>query len=152
VEAIAARLDAARALLPDGERHAPYNGLRTPMPPWDYVLTDDALLARGRFTHGHTGPPGCVHGGWIALAFDEVLGWTNFRAGVGAMTAHLGIRYRKPTPIGAAVEFRVPWPEVNDRRVHTNATLTADGIVTAEAQGLFINFQGRAAPDLPRQD
>ncbi len=149
VEAIAARLGAARGRLPEGERHAPYNGLRTPMPPWDYVATDDALLARGRFTNGHTGPPGCVHGGWIALAFDEVLGWANFRAGVGAMTAHLHVRYRKPTPIGAAVEFRVPWPEVHGRRVHTDATLTADGVVTAEAEGLFILFQGPAVPVPP---
>ena len=146
VEAIASRLEAARLRLPDGERHAPYNGLRTPMPAWDYVTTDDALLAHGRFTNGHTGPPGCVHGGWIALAFDEVLGWANFRAGVGAMTAHLGIRYRAPTPIGAPVEFRVPWPEVHGRRVHTKATLTADGILTAEADGLFIHFQGRVMP------
>ena len=122
------------------------------MPPWEYVTTDDALLARGRFTNGHTGPPGCVHGGWIALAFDEVLGWANFRAGVGAMTAHLGVRYRKPTPIGAAVEFRVPWPEVHGRRVHTNATLTTDGVVTAEAEGLFIHFQGRVAPFTSRPD
>ena len=146
VEAVAAHLETARAQLPEGERHAPYNGLRTPMPPWDYVTTDDALLAHGMFTNGHTGPPGCVHGGWIALAFDEVLGWANFKAGVGAMTAHLGIRYRKPTPIGAAVEFRVPWPEVHGRRVHTHAVLTADGVVTAEAEGLFIRFPGPAAP------
>jgi acyl-coenzyme A thioesterase PaaI-like protein len=149
VEAIAARLEAARARLPEGERHAPYNGLRTPMPPWEYVATDEALVARGRFTNGHTGPPGCVHGGWIALAFDEVLGWANFRAGVGAMTAHLGIRYRRPTPIGAAVEFHVPWPEVHGRRVHTNATLTADGVLTAEAEGLFVHFQGRVMPVPP---
>ena len=68
------------------------------------------------------------------------------------MTAHLGVRYRKPTPIGAAVEFRVPWPEVHGRRVHTNATLTTDGVVTAEAEGLFIHFQGRVAPFTSRPD
>lgn len=146
IEAIASRLEAARDRLPEGARHAPYNGLRTPMPPWEYVSTDDALVARGRFTNGHTGPPGCVHGGWIALAFDEVLGWANFQAGVGAMTAHLGIRYRAPTPIGAAVELHVPRPEVHGRRVHTRGTLTADGVVTAEAEGLFIRFQGPVPP------
>jgi acyl-coenzyme A thioesterase PaaI-like protein len=149
IEAVAARLRLVQDTLPEDGRHAMYNGLRTPMPHWDYVTTDDALLARGRFTNAHTGPPGCVHGGWIALAFDEVLGWANFQAGVGAMTAHLGIRYRKPTPIGAAVEFRVPWPEVHGRRVHTNATLVADGVATAEAEGLFIHFQGRAMPVPP---
>jgi acyl-coenzyme A thioesterase PaaI-like protein len=146
IEAIAARLRRVQDALPDDGRRATYNGLRTPMPRWDYVTTDDALLARGRFTNGHTGPPGCVHGGWIALAFDEVLGWANFKAGVGAMTAHLGVRYRKPTPIGTDVEFRVPWPEVHGRRVHTDATLVTDGVVTAEAQGLFIHFRGRAMP------
>jgi len=149
IDAVAARLRRVQDALPEDERHAMYNGLRTPMPHWDYVTTDDALLARGRFTNGHTGPPGCVHGGWIALAFDEVLGWANFKAGVGAMTAHLGIRYRKPTPIGAEVEFRVPWPEVHGRRVHTRATLAADGVVTADAEGLFIHFQGRALPAPP---
>ena len=121
------------------------------MPRWDYVATDDLLLAqRGRFTNGHTGPPGCVHGGWIALAFDEVLGWANFHAGVGSMTAHLGVRYRKPTPIGADVELRVPWPSVHGRRVHTRATLVADGVLTAEAEGLFIRFLRPAGPPKPR--
>jgi acyl-coenzyme A thioesterase PaaI-like protein len=151
VAAIAARLEAARAHLPEGERHARYVGQRTPMPAWEYSRTDEGLSARGRFTNGHTGPPGCVHGGWIALAFDEILGWSNVEHGTPAMTGHLGIRYRKPTPIGADVEFLVRAPEVRGRRVHTSSTLRVDGVVTAEAEGLFVHFIGRASPLPPRR-
>ena len=53
-----------------------------PMPEWTFEQDDDGLTASGQFTNGHTGPPGTVHGGWVAFAFDEILGWANVQAGL----------------------------------------------------------------------
>src|SRR5262245_14935643 len=114
------------------------------MPKWDYKEDDDALVVRGMFTAAHTGPPDNVHGGYVAGAFDEVLGWACAKSGNPAVTGKLTVRYRRPTPLNVPVEFRAPWPRVVGKRVHAEATLTADGEVTAEAEGLFVLVDRRA--------
>ena len=136
-------IEAARDRLPLDQRLIPFDGQRAPMPAWEFELHGDGLVARGRFSNGHTGPPGTVHGGWVAFAFDEILGWANVQAGFPSMTGKLTIRYRKPTPVGVPVEFSVPWPRVEGKRVHVHGTLSVDGSVTAEAEGLFVHFKGR---------
>jgi acyl-coenzyme A thioesterase PaaI-like protein len=143
LDRVSAALEAACAALPSEQRFIPFDGQRVPLPRWDFESLDDALVARGRFSDGHTGPPGTVHGGWVAFAFDEILGWANVEAGAPGMTGRLTVRYRRPTPVGVPVEFRVPWPRVDGKRVHVHATLTAEGVVTAEAEGLFVHFEGR---------
>lgn len=138
-------LAAACDALERDNRFIPFDGQRVPMPEWTFEVDDGAFTARGMFTNGHTGPPGTVHGGWVAFAFDEVLGWANVQAGYPSMTGKLTIRYRKPTPIGVPVEFRVPTPRVEGKRVLVRATLTAlPDSLTAEAEGLFVHFPRRS--------
>ena len=146
LDRVSSTLEAACSAVVPAPRVVAFDGQRPPMPEWTYEQDGDGLLASGRFTNGHTGPPGTVHGGWVAFAFDEVLGWANVRAGHPSMTGKLTIRYRKPTPIGVPVEIRVPWPTVAGKVVHVRATLSAAGVVTAEADGLFVHFKGRRAP------
>jgi acyl-coenzyme A thioesterase PaaI-like protein len=140
---VSSALEAACAQLLPEQRFIPFDGQRAPMPAWTFEEDDDGLTASGQFSNGHTGPPDTVHGGWVAYAFDEILGWANVQAGFPGMTGKLTIRYRKPTPIGVPVEFRVPWPSVTGKVVHAHGTLTADGTITAEADGLFVHFHGR---------
>lgn len=143
LDSVSATLEAACGELPPERRFIPFDGQRAPMPEWTYELDDDGLTASGQFSRAHTGPPDTVHGGWVAYAFDEILGWANVHFGYPSMTGKLAIRYRKPTPIGVPVEFRVPRPRVSGKVVHVHGTLTAGGIVTAEAEGLFVHFDGR---------
>jgi acyl-coenzyme A thioesterase PaaI-like protein len=138
LDRVTTALEAARDALPSARRFVPIDGQRVPMPAWEYVDDDDGIVARGAFSNGQTGPPGAVHGGWVAFAFDEILGWANVHAGCPGMTGKLTIRYRRPTPVGVPVEFRVPRPRVEGRRVHVHATLTAGGALTADAEGLFV--------------
>ena len=84
-----------------------------------------------------------MHGGWVAFAFDEILAWSIVHAGYPGMTGRLTIRYRKPTPVGVPVEFRVEPPRVAGKVVHVHGTLTAGDTITAEADGLFVHFKGR---------
>jgi acyl-coenzyme A thioesterase PaaI-like protein len=79
-----------------------------------------------------------VHGGWIALAFDEMLGMANIASGHPGMTGRLSVRYRRPTPLHSPIEFEAWTEEVDGRRVVTRGTLSVDGVVTAEAEGLFV--------------
>ena len=113
------------------------------MPEWTFEQDDECLTASGQFSKGHSGPPDTVHGGWVAYSFDEILGWANVQAGFPGMTGKLAIRYRSPTPIDVPVEFRVPRPRVSGKVVHVHGTLTANDVITVEAEGLFVHFQGR---------
>jgi acyl-coenzyme A thioesterase PaaI-like protein len=114
----------------------PANPLAPPMP--IEVGADGSVRSEVTMRPIHEGPPGGVHGGWVASLLDQLLGAANIAYGVGAMTAELTIRYRKPTPIGVPLSLRARTDSIDDRRVRASGEIVADGVVTAEAHGLFI--------------
>jgi acyl-coenzyme A thioesterase PaaI-like protein len=120
---------------------SPLVGVVSPhAPPIEYEYRDGRLFGRGIFHAAYEGPPGYVHGGWIALGFDEILGMANIASGHPGMTGRLNIRYRRPTPLHRPVEFEGWTDQVDGRRVVTRGTLTVDDSVTAEAEGLFVKI------------
>ena len=46
-------------------------------------------IATVTFGSAYEGPPGCVHGGYVAAAFDEMLGFVQSLGGNPGMTARL---------------------------------------------------------------
>lgn len=118
---------------------SPLVGRISPLaPPIEYEYRNGRLEGRGVFHAAYEGPPGYVHGGWIALAFDEMLGMANIASGHPGMTGRLSVRYRRPTPLHRPVAFDAWTEEVDGRRIVTRGTLSVDGVVTAEAEGLFV--------------
>lgn len=88
-----------------------------------------------------TGPPGMVHGGVIALAFDELLGATNVCLELGAFTGTLSVRYERPTPIETEVQLEARIDRTEGRKVFTIGTISHAGAVTARAEGIFIRTE-----------
>lgn len=119
--------------------------LNAAAPPFDWTFSSGRMRARGVFGTAHEGPPGYVHGGWVALAFDEALGIANVAAGNPGMTARLTIRYRRPTPLHAEIVLDAWTARVEGRRIHTVGTMSAGGVVTAEAEGIFVNIGAERA-------
>ena len=118
---------------------SPVVGLASPIaPPLKWEVVDGTVHAHGIFPTACEGPPGYVHGGWIALAFDEVLGLANVAAGHPGMTGRLTVRYRRPTPLRQEVHFDAAVTRVEGRRIVTRAALAVDGDLTAECEGLFV--------------
>jgi acyl-coenzyme A thioesterase PaaI-like protein len=95
----------------------------------------------GRVRRRVRGPPGCVHGGFIAAAFDEVLGMTQSLGGPPGMTGRLEISYRSPTPLHRLLRFEGRIERVDGRKIHTRATLHHGQALCAEAYGLFISVK-----------
>ena len=102
-------------------------------------------VTRGAVNFGVTfeGPPGCVHGGFVAHFFDQILGQHNLWAGIPAMTASLTVRYRRGTPILRELTFEVTHELSADsegvlRKVTTRSALAAEGVTFSEAEGLFV--------------
>ncbi len=104
-------------------------------------LRPDEDTVRGSVTFGsaYEGPPGCVHGGYVAGAFDELLGATQSLSGAAGMTGTLRVLYRSPTPLNRPLELAGWIREIDGRKIHTEGTLHADGELCAEAEGIFIS-------------
>lgn len=123
---------------------SPVVGEASPLSPrldWEVVERPGggtAVEGRGAFGAPYEGPPGFVHGGWVACAFDEMLGIANIVAGQPGMTARLTVHYRRPTPLFRELRF-LAWVErVEGRRITTRGELYDGDTLTAEADGLFV--------------
>ncbi len=84
------------------------------------------------------GPPGCVHGGFLAHLFDCILGQHNLNVGVPAMTGSLEVRYRSPTPLHTDLTFEIRSDPPEGRKIKTRAELRTASMLCAEAEGTFI--------------
>lgn len=119
---------------------SPLIGLSNPMAPPIRLGVDDGTV-RGSVTFGaaYEGPPGHVHGGFVAAAFDEVLGFTQSLTGSPGMTGTLTIRYRRPTPLHVELRFEATVVRVDGRKIFTEGRVYAGETLTAEAEGLFLS-------------
>ncbi|MFP8878403.1 MAG: PaaI family thioesterase, partial [Myxococcota bacterium] len=119
---------------------SPLIGLANPLAPPIRISASGDMTAEGVVTFGsaYEGPPGCVHGGFIAAAFDEVLGFVQSLGGSPGMTGTLTVKYLKPTPLRIELVFEARLLRIEGRKIFTEGCVRADGLVTAEATGLFI--------------
>jgi hypothetical protein len=139
---------------------SPIVGEASPLSPrldWEAVPGANGVPeveGRGTFGAPYEGPPGFVHGGWVACAFDEMLGIANIAAGQPGMTARLIVHYRRPTPLFRELRFRA-WVEgTSGRRIMTRGELWDGETLTAEAEGLFVQPRPELAEQYfgPRDD
>ncbi|MEO6123173.1 MAG: PaaI family thioesterase [Ilumatobacteraceae bacterium] len=137
----------AEGSLADGPQNfidfSPFIGVLNPLAPPIAVSFDDNGDVLGHCTYGaaYEGPPGCVHGGFIAAGFDEVLGFAQAYSGKPGMTGNLNISYRSPTPLGREVRYVGRLDRVEGRKIYCSATLSHGDTLCAEAQGLFISMK-----------
>jgi acyl-coenzyme A thioesterase PaaI-like protein len=121
---------------------SPLIGQLNPLaPPIHLEVVDGSVVGTVVFGDAYEGPPGCVHGGFIAAAFDEVLGMTQSWGGPPGMTGKLEITYRSPTPLHRPLRFEGRIQRVEGRKLHTSATLHEADTLCAEAYGLFISVK-----------
>lgn len=95
----------------------------------------------------YQGPPGSVHGGYLAAMFDSLLGVLPYRLGGrrGAFTGRLTVRYRALTPLDTELVLTGRVTDARTRRFTAAGQCHAEGVLTAEAEALFV----RPAADRP---
>jgi acyl-coenzyme A thioesterase PaaI-like protein len=121
--------------------HSPFIGLANPLsPPMSLDYSADRVVGRVTFGSAYEGPPGCVHGGYVAAAFDELLGATQSLSGTQGMTAHLEVDYRRPTPLNTPLVLEAWLDRREGRKIWARGTLHAGDELRAEAEALFIAF------------
>ena len=120
---------------------SPVIGFANPLAPPVMVEADaDGLRGTAFFDYPYEGPPTCVHGGVIALVFDELLGAANIAAGCPAMTGTLTIKYRKPTPLRTVLQLEARCLGRQGRKVTARGTISQGDLLLAEAEGIFIEL------------
>jgi hypothetical protein len=95
-------------------------------------------VGRGRFTLPYEGPPGCIHGAAIAGTFDIVFTAANVIANAAGPTATLTLTYRRPTLLYDEAVFEAWVDRTQGRRTYTSGRLLQNGVVTVEAEGVFV--------------
>jgi len=120
---------------------SPVIGFANPVaPPVVVEAVDGGLIGSAWFDYQFEGPPTCVHGGVIAMVFDEMLGAANILAGNPGMTGTLTIRYRKPTPLRTPLRLEARFVSREGRKILTTGAIYHGDVLTAEADGIFIEL------------
>jgi hypothetical protein len=126
------------------DEFGPVRGLANPVaPPLAVAATirpdgSPAVAGQARLGPAYEGPPRMVHGGWLAALFDEVLGVLQRDLEVGGLTAQLTVRFRRPVPVGAALDFLGWVDDDQGRNVMARATCHIGGELVAEAEARFV--------------
>ena len=125
---------------------SPFYGAMNPLSMPMSLSFDDSVGEFGAvhgdvvFTEPYEGPPGHCHGGFIAGAFDEVLGMTQSLTGRPGMTGKLSITYRSPTPLHTTIRFTGWVDRVDGRKIFTKGTAHNGETLCAEAEALFLSM------------
>ena len=134
--------------------HSPIIGRANPLaPPLELEVVDGKVAGRAVFGSAYEGPPGAIHGGYVAAAFDELLGMAQSLGGNPGMTGTLTVRYRRPHPLHTEIRFEAELVRVEGRKIFTTGRSYADGELRAEAEGIFISVDfSKIAELMARRD
>lgn len=96
------------------------------------------IMGTVRFSQAFEGPPGHVHGGWVAGVLDHLMGMTHVRTGYPGMTGGLSVRYLKPTPLNQVIEVSAEATELDAKRTEVKAAMRFGDTTTATAEAIFV--------------
>jgi len=115
------------------------NPLAAPLKVW---IADG--VAHGRATMGwsYEGPPGSVHGGFVAALFDQFMGVAQAIGGQPGMTGTLTTRYHRRTPLNTELCLRGWVDRTEGRKTFVRAEIRADDTLTASCDGVFVQPHG----------
>lgn len=99
----------------------------------------ETVYADVTFDERHIGAPGLAHGGAVAAACDDVLGFTLWIAATPAVTRSLTVEYLLPVPLHQPHRITAHIMARDGRALHVAASGTAaDGTTRFTATAVFI--------------
>jgi acyl-coenzyme A thioesterase PaaI-like protein len=128
---------------------SPFSGRANPLAaPMTIIVDGDITRATAYYTAAYEGPPDTLHGGFVAAAFDDLLGVAQMASGDAGFTGTLTVKMRRPTPLHTAIAYEAGVTSKHGRKIVCWGRSTANGELVAEAECLFIIpkarfFEGR---------
>lgn len=119
---------------------SPLAGLANPLAPPMSIRKEDnvRLLATLVFSSAFEGGPGLAHGGYVAAAFDELLGLTQSLTGEAGMTGELKVRYRSPCPLNTELRMEGRVHQREGRKIVARGTMHAGDRLVADGEATFV--------------
>jgi acyl-coenzyme A thioesterase PaaI-like protein len=121
-------------------------------PEYDVAVDGDDASGTVTFPLALEGPPGIVHGGFLAVFFDCVMQHHNCDVGVAGKTTSLALRYRRPVPLLTELRFEVTRAVDGHRITSAGRLADTDGTVLCEAEMGAVAGDRASLPDVsPRR-
>jgi acyl-coenzyme A thioesterase PaaI-like protein len=121
-----------------GHHRHPFGlGASAVFPPLDLEVEGRALVGRTRLGRAWEGPPGLVHGGFLAAAFDMACSTLAGTLLGPSVTRSLRTRYLRPTFLGAELRIEVAAGPVDGRLLELTGRILADDQVTLKGTAQF---------------
>ena len=124
---------------------SPFSGRANPLAA-PMTITVDGEITRGAayYTAAYEGPPNTLHGGFVAAAFDDLLGVAQMASGDAGFTGTLTVKMLRPTPLFTPIEYEAGVTSKAGRKITCWGRSTANGELVAEAECLFIIPRSRS--------
>ena len=112
----------------------------------EMTVTRNGDVAEARFVIGdsYEGAPGRSHGGIVALAFDDAMGFVLSIIHSVAYTGEISVRYKAPTPLNTPLVIRARLDRIEGRKLHLVAEMSEDrpdAPLIATSHALFIAIE-----------
>jgi acyl-coenzyme A thioesterase PaaI-like protein len=101
-------------------------------------IEGDRAYGRVRCGYAYEGPPGHIHGGFVAAILDQFLGMAQLAGGLPGMTGTLKVRYLQPTPLNTDLDLVAQVELLEGRKTRVTGEIRNGDTVTAIGEGLFI--------------
>jgi len=98
----------------------------------------DQIYADIAFDERHIGAPGLAHGGAIAAACDEILGFTLWIIGAPAVTRALSVDYLAPVALHQTHRMTATVEEERGRAIHVSVRGARGDDTAFSARGVYV--------------
>jgi acyl-coenzyme A thioesterase PaaI-like protein len=114
-------------------------------PRMQYFLDKNEHTLQGKvtFSAAYEGPPGLVHGGYIAACMDEMFGIAVSHSDIKepCMTGTLKVIYRAPVPLLKEITYRSWMEKEEGRKVFAKCTVTdSNNNLCCEGEAIFLKI------------
>ena len=117
----------------------PLSGQANPIaPPVNTWFEDNRAVGHCFCGWAYEGPPGSVHGGFVAAIFDQFMGMAQRLGGQPGMTGYLHVNYHNRTPLNTTLNLEAELVKVEGRKTVMKATMHAGDTLTASCEALFV--------------
>ena len=125
-----------------------FSGRSNPLaPPLHMWFEGDGITrAHATWTAAYEGPTHCLHGGYVAAAFDDLMGIAQMASGTAGLTGTLTVKMLRPTPLYRRIDYAAGFDRVEGRKIWCWATAKDGDELLAEATILFISPRDGALP------
>ncbi|SRR6266511_2536398 len=114
--------------------------------PLQFRHVGDKTVGRAVYSPSYEGPVGCLHGGFVAAAFDDLLGAAQLASGSAGYTGTLTVRMRRPTPLNRRIDYEAGVDRLDGRKIWVWGRARCDDQLLAEAEIVFIAPEDGSRP------